>query len=108
MIADIGGDMDEEKKKIAEQLLGKWYEHRENGAVLTVEERTLIYEKYGEKKTASYALKQDPDSKSDWILCAKDIPDSFTTFVYHTSVNPEYCALTTRMNMVTRVVTKLM
>ena len=100
MIADIGGDMDEEKKKIAEQLLGKWYEHRENGAVLTVEERTLIYEKYGEKKTASYALKQDPDSKSDWILCANDIPDSFTRFVYHTSVNPEYCALTTRMNMV--------
>ena len=101
MIADIGGRaMEEEKKKIAEQLLGKWYEQCENGAVLTVEERTLIYEKYGEKKTASYALKQDPDSKSDWILCANDIPDSFTTFVYHTSVNPEYCALTTRMNMV--------
>ena len=92
--------MDEEKKKIAEQLLGKWYEQCGNGAVLTVEERTLIYEKYGEKKTASYALKQDPDSKSDWILCANDIPDSFTRFVYHTSVNPEYCALTTRMNMV--------
>ena len=92
--------MDEEKKKIAEQLLGKWYEQCGNGAVLTVEERTLIYEKYGEKKTASYALKQDPDSKSDWILCANDIPDSFTRFVYHTSVDPEYCALTTRMNMV--------
>ena len=42
--------MDEEKKKIAEQLLGKWYEQCGNGAVLTVEERTLIYEKYGEKK----------------------------------------------------------
>ena len=42
MIADIGGDMDEEKNKIAEQLLGKWYEQCENGAVLTVEERTLM------------------------------------------------------------------
>lgn len=92
--------MDEEKKKIAEQLLGKWYEQCGNGAVLTVEEKVLIYEWGGEKKTASYALKQDPEYGSDWILCAKDIPDSFTVFVFHTSVNPEYCALTTRMNMV--------
>ncbi|MBQ9865976.1 MAG: hypothetical protein IJM34_03050 [Lachnospiraceae bacterium] len=92
--------MEADQKTVKEKLLGKWYEQCENGAVLTVEERTLIYEKYGEKKTASYALMQDPDSKSDWILCVNDIPDSFTTFVYHTSVNPEYCHLTTRMNMV--------
>lgn len=91
--------MDAKEVKV-EELYGKWYEQCVDGAVLTIEENTMTYERKDKTVRSPYQFRKDKEGHDLWYFVAKDIPSTFEQIIYHPSFNPELDGLSTRMAMV--------
>ena len=91
--------MDAKEVKV-EELYGKWYEQCVDGAVLTIEENTMTYERKDKTVRSPYQFRKDKEGHDLWYFAAKDIPSTFEQIIYHPSFNPELDGLSTRMAMV--------
>ncbi|MBP3297154.1 MAG: hypothetical protein J6M27_11290 [Lachnospiraceae bacterium] len=96
-------NMEEEKKSILDRMQGKWYEQRENGAVITIEKDHITYESSGESTSGSFRLHRPEEDGDDWDILTgggfKTKWDMFEKLIFHASRREERDWIQSRLNM---------